>query len=316
MKEQVVSNSKLNFLSIEDSEQDFEIIKELLNDEDLNFSIKRVEKEQDFIKLLETNRFDIILSDFSLPGFNAFGALKIVLEKCPETPFIVVSGSIGEETAIELIKQGAVDYVLKDKPDRLPFTVKRALEEVEETQVRKQVEDTLANEQYLMKMLLDNVPDHIYFKNTESKFIRINNSQAKSFGLNSPVEAVGKSDYDFYNAEHAKQAFEDEQLIIKTGKPIIDKEEKAIRMDKSAAWVNTVKMPLRDKTGEIIGTFGISSDITVRKLGEEAIAKRIADLEYHHSIFVKRELRMVELKKEINTLLKELGRDEEYNYTS
>ncbi|MHB9141537.1 MAG: PAS domain-containing protein [Paludibacter sp.] len=312
MKEHVVINSNLSFLFLEDSESDFEIIKELLNDEGFDFTFKRVENEQDYTKELESNEFDIILSDFSLPGFNAFGALKIASDKCPDTPFIVVSGSIGEETAIELIKLGAVDYVLKDKPDRLPFTVKRALEEVEEKQARKQAEEILANEQYLMKMLLDNVPDHIYFKNIESKFIRINNAQATSFGLNDPQEAVGKSDFDFFKVEHATQAYEDEQTIIKTGAPIIAKEEKAIRTDKSESWVTTTKMPLRDKLGNIIGTFGVSSDITQRKKAEEAITKRIADLEYFHSFVVKRELKMVELKKEINQLLKELGRDNEY----
>ena len=312
MKEHVVINSNLSFLFLEDSESDFEIIKELLNDEGFDFTFKRVENEQDYTKELESTEFDIILSDFSLPGFNAFGALKIASDKCPDTPFIVVSGSIGEETAIELIKLGAVDYVLKDKPDRLPFTVKRALEEVEEKQARKQAEEILANEQYLMKMLLDNVPDHIYFKNIESKFIRINNAQATSFGLNDPQEAVGKSDFDFFKVEHATQAYEDEQTIINTGEPIIGKEEKAIRTDKSESWVTTTKMPLRDKLGNIIGTFGVSSDITQRKKAEEAITKRIADLEYFHSFVVKRELKMVELKKEINQLLKELGRDNEY----
>lgn len=312
MKEHVVINSNLSFLFLEDSESDFEIIKELLNDEGFDFTFKRVENEHDYTKELESNEFDIILSDFSLPGFNAFGALKIASDKCPDTPFIVVSGSIGEETAIELIKLGAVDYVLKDKPDRLPFTVKRALEEVEEKQARKQAEEILANEQYLMKMLLDNVPDHIYFKNIESKFIRINNAQATSFGLNDPQEAVGKSDFDFFKVEHATQAYEDEQTIINTGEPIIGKEEKAIRTDKSESWVTTTKMPLRDKLGNIIGTFGVSSDITQRKKAEEAITKRIADLEYFHSFVVKRELKMVELKKEINQLLKELGRDNEY----
>jgi len=312
MKEHVIINSNLSFLFLEDSESDFEIIKELLNDEGFDFTFKRVENEHDYTKELESNEFDIILSDFSLPGFNAFGALKIASDKCPDTPFIVVSGSIGEETAIELIKLGAVDYVLKDKPDRLPFTVKRALEEVEEKQARKQAEEILANEQYLMKMLLDNVPDHIYFKNIESKFIRINNAQATSFGLNDPQEAVGKSDFDFFKVEHATQAYEDEQTIINTGEPIIAKEEKAIRTDKSESWVTTTKMPLRDKLGNIIGTFGVSSDITQRKKAEEAITKRIADLEYFHSFVVKRELKMVELKKEINQLLKELGRDNEY----
>lgn len=134
---------RLNILSLEDSQNDFEIICEMLHDEGFDFNAKRVENQNEFIDSIQNNKYDVILSDFSLPGFNAFGALEISLNYCPETPFIVVSGSIGEVTAIELIKKGAVDYVLKDNPDRLPFAVKRSLEEAKEIKARKQAEEAL-----------------------------------------------------------------------------------------------------------------------------------------------------------------------------
>lgn len=131
MEKQVNTQQRLKILSLEDSKQDFEIIYELLTEEGFNFRMERVENQNDFISALQNCTYSIILSDFKLPGFNSFGALEIAQQLCPEVPFIVVSGSIGEETAIELIKHGAVDYVLKDKPERLPFAVKRALDEVE-----------------------------------------------------------------------------------------------------------------------------------------------------------------------------------------
>ena len=109
---------------LEDSPQDFEIIREMLIDAGFSLKISWVEKEDEFTSSLRENQYDIILSDFKLPGFDAFGALRISKEICPEVPFICVSGSIGEETAIELLKLGAVDYVLKDRPGRLPFAVK------------------------------------------------------------------------------------------------------------------------------------------------------------------------------------------------
>ncbi len=147
------------------------------------------------------------------------------------------------------------------------------LVQVHDITERKRMEEALVKEQFLMNMLMDNVPDTIYFKDKESRFIRMNKSQATRFGLSDPAEAVGKTDFDFFAEQHAQPAFEDEQKIIKTGKPLIGLEEKETWPDGSETWVTTTKMPLRDKEGEIIGTFGISKDITERKRAEEALRK-------------------------------------------
>ena len=124
-----ISNIELKVLVLEDSRQDLELIREQLIDAGYILDLTHVDNEGRFIASLRKSGFDIILSDFKLPGFDAFGALQIRNEICPDVPFICISGSIGEETAIELLKLGAVDYVLKDRPDRLPFAVKRALDE-------------------------------------------------------------------------------------------------------------------------------------------------------------------------------------------
>jgi len=129
---------------------------------------------------------------------------------------------------------------------------------------RKLAEDVLAWEQYLIHLLLDNLPNYIYFKDRDSKFIRISSSLVHLFKLNNPLEAIGKSDFDFFTEEHARQAFDDEQQIIRTGQPIT-KEEKETWAENKDTWVSTSKFPLRDKEGNIIGTFGISMDITSRK---------------------------------------------------
>ena len=131
-----------------------------------------------------------------------------------------------------------------------------------------QVEDKLAQEQYLLRTLLDSLPDHIYFKDRHSRFTHLSESHAKRFGLNDPAEALGKTDFDFFTEEHARSAFEVEQKIIATGQPVIDLEEKETWPDGRVTWVNTTKMPLLDQAGNIIGTFGISSDITGRKRTE------------------------------------------------
>jgi signal transduction histidine kinase len=137
------NNTALKVLSLEDSILDFRIICEQLTEAGYVLNISRVDKEVEFTPLLRSNKYDIILVDFSLPGFNAFAALKLCNKICPDVPLICVSGAIGEETAIELLKQGAVDYVMKDKLERLPFAIKRALDEAKEKNERRQVENQI-----------------------------------------------------------------------------------------------------------------------------------------------------------------------------
>jgi PAS domain S-box-containing protein len=144
---------------------------------------------------------------------------------------------------------------------------------------RKQMEEKLAWEQYLIHTLLDNIPDYIYFKDLESRFIRINKALANVFGIEDPIMALGKSDFDFFKTEHSQEAFNDEQKIIQTGVPIIGKEEMEVWFDRPSTWVSTTKMPLRNTKGETIGTFGISRDITeMKKIRDDLLkAKEMAE---------------------------------------
>ena len=136
----------------------------------------------------------------------------------------------------------------------------------------------LDKERFLLQALMDNVPDNIYFKDRDSRLIRINKAKAKTHGVNDPAEVVGKTDFDFFTEEHARQAYEDEQAIIRTGQPMT-KEERETWPDHPDTWVATIKMPLRDDGGNIIGTFGISRDITARKQMEEALRQSRDELE-------------------------------------
>jgi PAS domain S-box-containing protein len=144
---------------------------------------------------------------------------------------------------------------------------------------RKRAEAALMEERHLLRTLLDNLPDVIYFKDRESRFARINKAHANEFGLNDPAQAVGKTDFDFFTAEHAQGAYNDEQEIIRTGQPVLGKEEKETWPDGRDTWVSTTKMPLRDANGNIIGTFGVSRDITERKQAEQELrnAKETAE---------------------------------------
>ncbi len=138
---------------------------------------------------------------------------------------------------------------------------------------RKEAEAALEQERYLLRALLDNLPHNIYFKDAESRFIRVNRAIANYFGHDDPAESLGRTDFDYFSEEHARQARADEERVMRTGEPLVDREEKETWPDGSSTWVSTTKLPLRDQDGRIIGTFGISRDITEQKLAAEAMQR-------------------------------------------
>ena len=124
------------------------------------------------------------------------------------------------------------------------------------------------NESSLMKHLMDNIRDNIYFMDHDGRIILINQEGAKWLGYDSPHELLGKTNLDLFTNEHGREAYDDEQRIMETGVPILGKEEKETRIDGGVTWVSTSKMPLRNDEGTIVGTFGISRDITDHKESE------------------------------------------------
>lgn len=132
-------------------------------------------------------------------------------------------------------------------------------------------EEELARERALLQTLMDNGPDHIYFKDRRGRFILANRALARVLGASGPSELIGKTDFDFFSPEHAESAFEDEQRVMKSGQPVIDIEERETWPDRPDTWVSTTKMPLANEKGEIVGTFGVSRDITERRKMEESL---------------------------------------------
>jgi PAS domain S-box-containing protein len=137
----------------------------------------------------------------------------------------------------------------------------------------KQAQEALHYEQTLMATLMKTLPDQVYFKDAASRFLRVNPAMARRFGLSDPAQVVGKTDADFFTEEHASQTLADEQEIIRTGQSLVNIEEKETWPDGSETWVLTTKLPLRDDTGRIIGTCGISSNITKHKQAEETLRR-------------------------------------------
>jgi phosphoserine phosphatase RsbU/P len=143
---------------------------------------------------------------------------------------------------------------------------------------RRSSEEASARDRHLLTTLMDHIPDSIYFKDRESRFIAINRAMARLFGKEDPSEFLGKTDLDVFCADHAFRAMEDERRIVETGEPIVNLEEKETWPDGRVTWVSSTKMPLCDPRGRVIGTFGISRDITLRKRAEQELERVAGEL--------------------------------------
>lgn len=219
------------------------------------------------IELARSGAADVALVDLVLPDVRGVEVFTQLHEAAPHLPVILLGESDDEDLALEVVHRGAADYLLKSRLD--PHLLHRALRYAIE---RGHAEAALAHERDLLATLLENIPDRIYFKDRESRFIRINFALTHLLGLKSPGEAYGKTDADFYDAAHAAEARADEERVMSTGEPLIGKVEHEVLSNKRQSWSLTTKLPLRNRHGEIIGTCGISREITAIKEMEIALA--------------------------------------------
>jgi PAS domain S-box-containing protein len=144
---------------------------------------------------------------------------------------------------------------------------------------REAATTALAQQQRLLMALMDSTTDHVYFKDADSRFLMVSRALAEAFGLSDPSLAVGRSDTDFFTADHAGRARRDELEIMATGRPMVALEEEETWPDGHKTWVSTTKLPLRDDAGTPIGTFGISRDITAAKQAQEELVEAHRSLE-------------------------------------
>jgi PAS domain S-box-containing protein len=225
--------------------------------------------------------------DWFMPGLDGLEVIRRARAVSQTDPLysILVTACDDHEEMVRALESGANDYLTK--PFSLPELLARVqvgvrvvelqsclshrLKELQSALAsRQQAEEALIEEQDRLRSLMTNLPIAIYFKDRSSRFTRINPELALRLGLSDPEQAVGKSDRDFFGPEHAAEALADEERIIRTGEPLVDKEEKEIWPGGRVTWVASTKMPLHNASGEIIGTFGVSHDITLRKQSEEA----------------------------------------------
>ncbi|HWB61338.1 MAG TPA: PAS domain-containing protein [Chthoniobacteraceae bacterium] len=219
------------------------------------------------LKIIHDGGIDLVLLDLHLPDSKGIETFTKVHAQSPDLPVVVLTGQTDEGRALEIVHQGAQDVLVKGHFDMEVLT--RAMRYAIE---RARTEASLAQEREMIHMLLNNIPDRIYFKDRKSRFVRTNQSLARYFRLKDPEELLGKTDYDFFTEEHARAASEDEQQIMHTGNAVVGKVEKETRPDGTVGWSLTTKMPWVNHRGRIVGTFGISRDITELKAMETALA--------------------------------------------
>lgn len=208
----------------------------------------------------------LVLVDVPRDTVSVPALLKRAREFAGAVPMVILIDHADDDLEFLAVQAGAQDCVVLNE-----LTARSLARVVRHAVERVRVEEALAREQEMLRSLLAKLPDRIYFKDLESRFVRVNQAQAESFGTRDPGAVVGRSDHDFFTPEHARPALEDERRIIRTGEPILDKVERETHPDGTVTWALTSKLPLRNAAGKITGTFGISHDITAMKQLEQAV---------------------------------------------
>jgi len=261
------SREKFRVLLIEDNPRDVALLREMI-ERTGRFRLWQVGASlRQGIEFLEQGVPDIVLLDLHLPDSRGLDTFTLAHDAAPELPIIVLSERDDEDYGVRAVHRGAQDYLVKGA-----FEFQVLLRAMRYAIERMATERALARERDLLQTLLENIPDRIYFKDCNSRFVRINRALTELLRLEKPEDAYGKSDADFYDPAHAASAREDEINVMATGEPLLGKVELETLTDGRRSWSLTTKMPLRDARGEIIGTCGISREITILKEMEDRLA--------------------------------------------
>jgi len=255
---------------LEHDTADIELTMNELRRAGLNCEFQVADTPEKFRQLLALNHFDLVISDYSLPGWNASNAIEMLRAAGRMTPFILVTGTLGDESAVEFMKRGASDYIMKDHLERLPVAVKRAMD-AETVRVQKEAAETaLRRNHALLSAIVDGTPDAIYLKGADGRYQLMNAAGAAL--LQQPVKAVvGKCDAELLSSEDAARMAASDETVLSTGQTVHS--EAVFPGLLNSPVLATINSPLRDSQGRIVGVIGVCRDVTDRRRADERIRR-------------------------------------------
>ena len=262
-------NGLLRILHLEDEPDYCDLVASLLGQAGYQVECVLAQDRTGFESALAPQKFDIILADYLLPSYNGLEALRVAREKCPDTPFLLVSGTIGEQAAIESLKAGATDYVLKLWPERLVPAIRRAVEEARERAERRRIESELALREKYFRALTENALDILTILSRDGLFIYNSPSVTRVLGYE-PRELVGQSAFAYVHTDDLPKARRGFQRSLDEPQQVVRLEFRFRRKDDTWCTLEAVGQN-RLEEPEIVAMVINSRDVSDRKQAEDRL---------------------------------------------
>lgn len=258
----------LKILHVEDSERDAALLARHLTRAGYELDVTRVDTAEGMREELQRETWDLILCDYSMPQFDALSALAVKKESGLDLPFIIISGTIGEEVAVQAMVAGANDYLMKDSLARLVPAIEREMQEARNRQARNRAEEDLRKSEAGYRLIIDTAYEGIWTADAKARITYANQRLAQMLGY-SVAEMIGRSAFEVL--------FDDSRAAMKINwqrrlQGIEEQYELRLRRkDGSELWVTLSATPLRDDQGEVSGVLAMLTDVTQRKLAERQV---------------------------------------------
>jgi len=269
-----VDEREIRVLIVEDAPADAELCQRELRRAGIRFTARCVEREPEFERALIEFTPDLILSDFSMPtAFDGLTALDLTRAKSTDIPFVFVSGTIGEDRAVEAMRRGATDYVLKDRLGRLGPVVRRAMQEAEERKARRKAEEEIERQRAFLRQVIDLDRARIFAKDREGRFTLANQALAEAYGC-AVEDVLGRTSADFSaDPELVERSRRTDLEVFATRREVVIPEQFVRDQQGNDRWFQVSKRPVIGADGTVDMVLVVATEITERKLQELRIGR-------------------------------------------
>jgi PAS domain S-box-containing protein len=270
----------VRILHLEDNENDHILVREMLHADGLACEFVSAKTRDDFDAALQSDKYDLIISDYTLPSFDGLRALKLAREVCPEIPFIFFSGTIGEEAAIESLKNGAMDYVLKQRPNRLAPAARRALRNAEERTRRKRAENALQQSEERFRIVVRATDDIVWELDLKTSKVWFSENFQTVYGHHWKMDDTSREQWlELIHPDDRGRVITGITALLASGGRVWWDEHRIRRADGSYADVLGRASVVYDRNGKAQRLVGITIDMSERKRAEEKIREQAALLD-------------------------------------